>query len=93
MPKENLKSLFGRVVKEYLNEFTTDNSVLFNSVIARNNGFSTMKEIATIFDKGKATRRDEFIDSLSPKELSCFQYAPQSPHIMLKDRFLSTNKF
>lgn len=29
MPKENLKSFFGRIVKEYPNEFTTDNSVLF----------------------------------------------------------------
>ena len=43
---------------------------------ARNNGFSTMKEIALILNNGKTIRRDEFIKMLSPEELNCFLYAP-----------------
>lgn len=48
----------------------------FDRVIARNAGFLQMKEIAAILTTGKATQQDEFIATLSPKEISSFMYAP-----------------
>ncbi|XP_055308478.1 uncharacterized protein LOC129572534 [Sitodiplosis mosellana] len=64
--RTSLQSMRGRT--EFLNKF--------DRVIARNNGFLQMKEISTILSKGKSTRQDNFIDMLSPEELSCFLYAP-----------------
>lgn len=48
----------------------------FERVIARNNGFLHMKEIAAILDTGKETHSDDFIGSLSTEEIAAFQYAP-----------------
>lgn len=64
--RTRLQSMRGRT--EFLKKF--------ERVIDRNNGFLQMTEIATILNKGKATKHDEFIDMLSPEELSSFQYAP-----------------
>ena len=64
--RTNLQSIRGRT--EFVKKF--------DRVIARNNGFSTMKEIALILNNGKTIRRDEFINMLSPEELNCFLYAP-----------------
>lgn len=64
--RTKLQSIRGR--PEFLNKF--------DRVIARNNGFLKIKEIASILDTGNATKPDEYIDELSPVEMSSFMYAP-----------------
>lgn len=64
--RTNLRSMLGRT--EFVDKF--------DRVVARNKGFSKLQEIASILNMGKSIHPDEFIDSLSPDELSAFLYAP-----------------
>lgn len=47
----------------------------FDRVVSRNKGFVHLKEVVTILSTGKATQSDDFIDSLTPDEISAYKFA------------------